>query len=86
MWARLRVDGTRRDSPVNLRTVKGNAKTKINERPYQILVDTGATLSTLNTPCSKACRWDSEKTGRSEQSLRILTRVSSPGSLQVVPS
>lgn len=41
-------------------------------------------LSTLNTTHPRACKRDPEKTGRSEQRLRILTSVSSPGSLPVL--
>lgn len=54
---------------------------KNNRKCYQILVDTGATVSTLNPTWLGAWRWDLGKTSRSQQRVRILTRVSSLGYL-----
>ena len=68
--------------PVTPFNSQGETKIKINGKPCQILVDTRATLSTLNPTCLEAYRWDPEKTGRRQWRGRILTGVSSGGALQ----
>ncbi|XP_044915224.1 uncharacterized protein LOC109500673 isoform X2 [Felis catus] len=56
-------------------------KIKINGKPCQILVDTRAILPTFNLTRSGDSRWDPGETGRSQQRMRIHTRVSYSGSL-----
>ena len=61
--------------------MSGNMKT--NRQPCHILVDTRASVSTLNPSWLEICRWDPGKPGRSQQKVSILIRVSSPVSLNV---
>lgn len=62
--------------------LNSQGKLKMNGKPCQILVDNWSyTLRPLGS-----CGWGLGKTGRGWLRVRVLTRVSSPGSLSAVPS